>query len=139
MKPERITIQQILAPGLASGKVLRLSEPLSFWGGYNSSTGTIIDRAHAETGQHLTGSILVMQSARGSSSSSSVLAESIRLNTAPSAIVLGTPDPILPVGALVAEELYGRSIPIIVMADIAAFQQGAHVAIDTATHSVVIT
>ena len=46
-----------------------------------------------------------MPSGRGSSSSSSVLAEAIRAGTAPAAIVLGEADPILALGAIVAREL----------------------------------
>ena len=56
-----------------------------------------------------------MPSGRGSSSSSSVLAESIRLGTAPLAILLADPDEILVLGALVAEYLYGRTCPIVVL------------------------
>jgi predicted aconitase with swiveling domain len=59
--------------------------------------------------------VLVMPGGRGSSSSSSVLAESIRAGTAPKAIVLVEPDPIIALGAIVARELYGASIPIVVL------------------------
>jgi hypothetical protein len=44
-----------------------------------------------------------------------VLAEAIRLETGPAAIVLSEPDPILPLGAIVAQELYGRTVPIVVL------------------------
>ena len=37
-----------LVPGSAAGPVLRLDEPLSFWGGLDSATGTIIDRLHPQ-------------------------------------------------------------------------------------------
>jgi predicted aconitase with swiveling domain len=56
-----------------------------------------------------------MVSGRGSSSASTVLAEAIRLGTAPAAIVLAEPDPILVVGAMVAETLYGRRCPVVVL------------------------
>ncbi len=56
-----------------------------------------------------------MPSGRGSSSSSSVLAEAIRLGTAPLAILLAEPDEILVLGALVAGYLYGRTCPIVVL------------------------
>lgn len=58
--------------------------------------------------------ILVLPGGRGSSSSSAVLAEAIRLGTAPRGIVLGAPDPILTVGAIVARFLYGLACPIVV-------------------------
>ena len=57
-----------------------------------------------------------MPSGRGSSSSSSVLAEAIRAGTAPAAIVLGEADPILALGAIVARELFGTTIPVVVTA-----------------------
>ena len=55
-----------------------------------------------------------MPSGRGSSSSATVLAESIRLGTGPAGIVLAEPDEIVAVGAIVAAELYGIAIPIVV-------------------------
>jgi hypothetical protein len=61
----------------------------------------------------VTGTILVMPSGRGSSSSATVLAEAIRARTAPAGIILGAPDDIIVIGALVAAELYGVSIPVV--------------------------
>jgi predicted aconitase with swiveling domain len=60
------------------------------------------------------GRVLVMPAGRGSSSSSSVLAEAIRAGTAPVAIVLREPDPIVALGAIVARELYASTVPIVV-------------------------
>lgn len=57
--------------------------------------------------------VLVMEIGRGSSSGSSVLAEAIRLGTAPLGIVLLARDAIVTVGALVAAELYGRQCPVL--------------------------
>lgn len=102
-----------LVSGEARGPALVLSEPLSFWGGLDPATGAIIDVHHPQRGAIVTGTVLVMPGGRGSSSSSSVLAEAIRAGTAPAAIVLTEPDPIVALGALVAGELYGTSIPII--------------------------
>ena len=104
------------AAGEAEGLALVLAEPLSFWGGIDASTGRIIDRHHPDLGACITGTILVMPGGRGSSSSSSVLAEAIRRGTAPAGIVLAVPDPILTVGALVAESLYDVRCPIVVCA-----------------------
>lgn len=64
-----------------------------------------------------------MPSGRGSSSSSSVLAEAIRLGTAPAGILLERPDPILAVGAIVAEFLYNIRMPLVVC-DIAGITSG---------------
>lgn len=112
---DRLTrVARAYAAGEADGTALVLSKPLSFWGGIEASTGRIIDRSHPDRGEIVTGRILVMQSGRGSSSASSVLAETIRRGTGPAGIVLAIADPILTVGALVAHQLYGLRCPIVV-------------------------
>ncbi|MGH7555387.1 MAG: aconitase X swivel domain-containing protein [Longimicrobiales bacterium] len=106
-----------LIPGDAESIALVLDEPISFWGGVDPGTGNIIDRRHPQLSECVRGKILAMPSGRGSSSSSSVLAECVRAGTAPSAILLAEPDQILVLGALVAEELYDRTVPILVVSD----------------------
>jgi predicted aconitase with swiveling domain len=109
-----------LVAGEARGPALVLSETLSFWGGLDPATGTIVDVHHPQRGAVVTGLVLVMPGGRGSSSSSSVLAEAIRAGTAPAAIVLAEVDPIIALGAIVARELYGVAVPVLV-ADGSAF------------------
>ncbi len=104
----------MLVAGDAHGPALVLDEPLSFWGGVDPATGDIIDVHHPQSDANVAGCVLIMPSGRGSSSSSSVLAECIRAGTAPVAIVVGESDPILALGAIVARELYGRTIPVVV-------------------------
>jgi predicted aconitase with swiveling domain len=104
-----------LVRGRATGPTLVLDEPLSFWGGVDSAHGTIIDTHHPQVGRSIAGRILVLPSGRGSSSSSSVLAEAIRNAVGPAAIVLGMTDPIIALGCLVAHELYGRQTPVVVL------------------------
>jgi len=107
---------QALTPGHAHAPALVLSEALSFWGGIDAESGRIIDRSHPDLGAGITGTVLVMPGGRGSSSSSSVLAECLRRGTGPAAIILSRPDPILAVGAIVARTLYGVACPIVVSA-----------------------
>ena len=104
-----------LAPGQASGAALVLDAPLSFWGGLDPATGLISDRRHPQCGVAVTGRVLALPGGRGSSSSSSVLAEAIRAGTAPAAIILREPDLIITLSALVAAELYGQLVPIVVI------------------------
>ncbi|MEO8639202.1 MAG: DUF126 domain-containing protein [Chloroflexota bacterium] len=104
---------RILAGGIADGVALVLDEPLSLWGGVDPATGVIIDARHPQRGISVEGRVLVMRAVRGSSSSSSVLAESVRAGSAPAAILLGEPDLILAVGAAVADELYGIRVPVL--------------------------
>jgi len=100
------------ACGTADAEALVLAEPLSLWGGVDPKTGQVIDHSHPDLGACVSGRILVMPGGRGSSSASSILAESLRLGTGPEGIVLAEADPILPVGALVAQMLYGLTCPI---------------------------
>jgi uncharacterized protein len=110
----KIVAARSLVEGEAEGVVAAWTTALSFWGGFDAATGRIIDRSHPAFGQDISGRILAMPSGRGSSSASSVLAEAIRRGTAPAAIILATPDPIIVVGAIVARKLYGRTCPILV-------------------------
>ena len=101
-----------LMEGKAAAAAFVLAEPLSFWGGVDSTSGEIIDQWHPQSGQSITGAILVMEAGRGSSSGSSVLAEAIRLKTAPAGIILLKRDAIVVTGAMVAEALYGIGCPV---------------------------
>lgn len=123
---------RVLAPGAAEGEAVVLQEPLSLWGGMDPATGRVVEARHPQHGVSLTGRIVVMPGGRGSSSSASVLAESARAGRGPAAIVLGEPDLILAIGAAVAEELYGRAIPVVVLpADtVAEVTTGDHLSVE---------
>ena len=120
-----------LVGGSATGPALVLDEPLSFWGGLDPATGAIIEASHPQRGEVVAGRILVLPSGRGSSSSATVLAESIRLDTGPAGIVLGEPDDIIAIGALVAAELYGTMIPVVVASalDFGAIRHGDRISL----------
>lgn len=122
---------RVLAPGSVTAAATVLSEPLSLWGGLDPATGELIDPHHPQRGRSLAGRVVVMPGGRGSSSSSSVLAEAVRAGHAPAGFVLAEPDLILAVGAAVAEELYGASLPIVVLepADFARILDGARLEI----------
>lgn len=102
-----------LCAGQAEGELLWLDEPLSFWGGTDLATGVITDAHHPQRGVSLAGRVVFMEASRGSSSSSSVLAEQIRSHVAPAAFVLATRDAIITLGALAAAEIYGAQMPIV--------------------------
>jgi predicted aconitase with swiveling domain len=124
-----IVVGQVLVAGAAQGPALVLTEPLSFWGGVEATTGEIIDRSHPDWGKNITATILAMPGARGSSSSSSVLLEAVRLGTAPAGIILERPDAILTIAGILAFEMYGRRCPIIVH-PIGGLRSGMPLAID---------
>jgi predicted aconitase with swiveling domain len=130
-----------LVPGHARGPSVVLEEPVSFWGGMDPATGRLIDPRHPQTGTDLRGSVLLMPSGRGSSSSSSVLAEAVRLRTAPAAVVLLAPDLIVALGSVAARELYGRGFPVAVLAaaDYASIPSGVEVEVRSEDGTAVLT
>ena len=108
---------RVLVAGEAAGEVLALDEPLSLWGGLDPTTGRIIDARHPQRGEPVSGRVLALGCGKGSSSSSSILLEAVRLSTAPAAIVLLETDGILALGAAVAREMYGRHPPVLLLGD----------------------
>lgn len=128
---DRIVIGKPVIPGLAKGVALVSKEPLSFWGGLNAYTGEIIDRRHERSGAIVTGKIFVFPQGRGSSTASAILVESVKAGTAPAAIINLRVDPILALGAIVADELYHKTIPIIVVSkeDFETIQEGDYLEI----------
>lgn len=113
---DRVTVQaEPIVAGEASGEILATSEPLSFWGGLDPNTGEIIDRHHELSGQNLTGRVLAVPSGRGSCSASGVLLEAICNGKGPAAIITCRIDPIVGLGAILAEELYGHVVPVLVV------------------------
>jgi uncharacterized protein len=103
--------------GLGSGQALLLEQPLSFWGGYDAARGCIVEARHPQHGENLAGRVMLMAAAKGSSSSSSVLAEAIRNGTGPTAIVMRERDLIVGLGCIVASELYGCHVPVVVVSE----------------------
>ncbi|MFN3720620.1 MAG: aconitase X [Rhizobium rhizophilum] len=104
---------RVLVSGSAEGEVLFTDTALSFWGGADAVTGEIIDRHHPLSGERLTGRVLALPTSRGSCTGSGVILELILNGQGPAAIVLEHPEAIITLGVIVAEEVFGRSIPVI--------------------------
>lgn len=104
---------RVLVSGSAEGEVLFTDTALSFWGGADAATGEIIDRHHPLSGERLTGRVLALPTSRGSCTGSGVILELILNGKGPAAIVLEHPEAIITLGVIVAEEVFGRSIPVI--------------------------
>lgn len=119
-----------LTYGQASGEVLVLDEPISFWGGVDH-LGIINDAHHPQHGLSVTGKVLVMTSSRGSSSGSFSLMELMRLELAPCAMVITEPDGVLCTGVLVGQETFGLYLPVIEvkLSDLAEFTTGQWVTV----------
>lgn len=103
---------EVLVTGIEGvGAALVLTAPISFWGGVDPKTGTIVDVRHPEHGACIAGTVLFLPGTIGSSSASAVLLELVRNGRAPAAVVLHEPDAILLLGLIVANEM-GWPVPV---------------------------
>jgi uncharacterized protein len=118
-----------LVPGAARGVALVSNEPLSFWGGYDATSGAIIDQRHPLRGELAQGRVLVVPFSRGSSTTTAVLLEAIRASTAPAAIVTTGRDTFFALASIVSTELYSRAAPVVVVSaeDFARLRTGDQV------------
>ncbi|GAX26514.1 hypothetical protein FisN_23Lh042 [Fistulifera solaris] len=102
---------------------------LSFWGGIDPVTSQIVDTQHPLHGQYVHDKILCIPSGRGSCTASQVLLQLILNHKAPKAIVLRQNDPLVAVGALVAQHVFqtddddSLTIPTIVNIGVDGFAQ----------------
>ena len=95
----------LLTGSPAGGQCLALTAPISFWGGVDPASGTIIDARHPERGRNIAGRILALPGTIGSSSASAVLLELVHAGKAPAALLMDAPDAILLLGLVVAREM----------------------------------
>ena len=102
-----------VVPGVAEGELLVSDEPMSFWGGYDAATGDLIDQHHPLCGQNARGKVLGVPFTIGSSTTAAVFLQSIRDGTAPAAIITVGPDSFLALASIVAEEMYGKTVPVV--------------------------
>lgn len=116
----------MLIAGEGIGPLLRLTAPLSFWGGVDPKTGKVSDPRHPQHGMSIAGSVLALAEPRGSSSSSAIMLELIARGLAPAALLLGEVDAILTLGIVVAGEMGHATLPAleVALADLARLPQG---------------
>ena len=128
---DRVIAGRVIVAGTAEGDALVTHDALSFWGGYDFHTGTIIDKHHPLAGISAAGSILVVPFSKGSSTTTAVLLEAVRAGTAPAAIVTTGVDAFFALASIVADVMYGKSFPVVALSadDFASLRTGEHLAI----------
>jgi len=103
----------VLIDGTASGSALVLNDTLSFWGGFDPSTGTIIDVHHPQYQQRVGGQVLCIPASKGSAGTPGGIAETLRNGSGPLGFVLAERDVNISMGVLVANRLYGLEVPVL--------------------------
>jgi len=99
--------------GIVRGEAIVTSQPISFWGEIDPESGLITDKRHELYGENVSGKVLVFPYGRGSVSGTTVFLESIRQDKGPLAIINLETEPIIAVAAILAEKLYGKTVPIV--------------------------
>ena len=137
-------IGDAVVPGRATGELLAANVGISFWGGVDAVSGTVIDCHHPLHGQSIAGKILAIPNGRGSCTGSQVVLELLLAGQAPAAILMRRPDEIIALGVIVAEELFGRSLPVVSLGEegfagvICAKPTSAFVSFKDASHDSII-
>ncbi len=103
----------LIVPSNATGKVLHLTEGLSFWGGTDPKTGNIIDAHHPQAGCGLAGRVVLMPTTRGSCSGSGGLLELALNGVAPAVLIFNEPEDIVTVGAFVATQMFDLPVGVV--------------------------
>jgi len=119
---------------VVTAPVLACDEGLSFWGGVDPDTGAIIDAHHPQRDAVVSGRIVMMPTSRGSCSGSGVLLALALGGKAPAALVFREPEETLSLGALVANLLFDRPVPVLFLPppDYAALSRAAQARLDAA-------
>jgi predicted aconitase with swiveling domain len=102
-------------PGEATGTVLVSRMPISLWGGIDPETGRVIDPHHDRCGESIVDRVFAFPWEKGSSTGSAVLLELVGRGLAPAALITSSLAPVAALGSIVAEELYGRTVPMVLV------------------------
>jgi predicted aconitase with swiveling domain len=108
------------------------TKPISFLGGVDPADGKIIEKNHDLCGQCIKDKILCFPHGSGSTVGSYVLFSLAKKNLAPKAIVNQTADPVVVVGAIIAD------ITMVDQVDIKQIRSGDLVEVNTAKGTVKI-
>ncbi|KXB01127.1 hypothetical protein AKJ41_02665 [candidate division MSBL1 archaeon SCGC-AAA259O05] len=89
--------------GEAEGKALVSEDPISFLGGVDSETGEIVESGHQLEGKSLKNRVLIFPHGKGSTVGSYVIYQLALNEVAPAAMINQISEPIVAVGAIIAE------------------------------------
>ena len=118
---------RVIKKGRARGKALVSPEPIGFLGGVDPKTATVMERGHPLEGECIAGKVLVFPSGKGSTVGSYVLYRLAKEGKAPLALICSQADPVVAVGAIMAE------IPMVDQVDIARIRTGDEVTVEGET------
>ncbi len=115
---------RVIVEGHCRAKALVSSKPISFLGGVDPTDGKIIEKNHDLCGQCMKNMVLCFPHGHGSTVGSYVLYSLAKKGLAPKAILNQTADPVVVVGAIIAE------IPMIDQVDVNKIKTGDVLEVD---------
>ncbi|MGD8967211.1 MAG: DUF126 domain-containing protein [Anaerolineae bacterium] len=121
--PETRVLGRAVNAGHAEGEALVSREPIGFLGGVDPDSGLVIEPGHPLEGQSVAGRVLVFPTGKGSTVGSYTLYRLARNGVAPVAIVNAEADPVVAVGAVIAD------IPVVDHVDVLQIRTGDRVEI----------
>jgi len=99
-------------------------EPIGFLGGVDPGTGTVVEPGHPLYGQSVAGKILIFPNGKGSTVGSYTILRLAANGVAPLAMINARSEPIVAVGALLAE------IPMVDLIPVEEFHTGDEVSVE---------
>ena len=120
-RPAVCMVGRAVNSGRGDGKALVSAQPIGFLGGVDGDTGIVVEPGHPLEGECVAGRVLVFPTGKGSTVGSYTLYRLARSGLAPAAIVNVEADPVVAVGAIIAE------IPMVDQVDISCIQTGDRV------------
>jgi hypothetical protein len=130
---KQITLRgRAIVEGLCKAEALVSTKPISFLGGIDPADGKVAEKNHELCGECIKNKILCFPYGRGSTVGSYVLYSLAKKKLAPKAIVNQKADPVVVVGAIIAD------IPMIDQIDITQIKTGDLVEVDAYNGSIKI-
>jgi uncharacterized protein len=114
---------RVIREGEARGVALVSTAPISFYGGVDPDSGVVTEAGHPLQGQSIAGKVLVFPRGKGSTVGSYAIYRMARGGTAPVAMVLAECEPIVAIGAIMAD------LPVVDRVDVDRIHSGDSVAI----------
>jgi len=122
---QQITLKgRVIVEGKCKAEALVSTKPLSFLGGVDPNNGLIVEKNHDLYGKCIKDKALCFPHGHGSTVGSYMLYSLAKKNMAPKAIINQTADPVVVVGAIIAE------VPMIDQVDIKRIKTGDIVQVD---------
>jgi predicted aconitase with swiveling domain len=110
--------------GKTEGEALVTKDSISFYGGVDPETGTVVEKGHELEGQSINDKVLVFPTGKGSTVGSYVIYQMAKTGKGPKALILNDCEAIVAVGTIIAE------IPCVDQIDVSKLQTGMHLVVD---------